>query len=258
MPILVPVHPRFGDGGRAERAVWEALRDQLPDDAVLFHSLRLQDRRHEHEADLVVLLPNVGWAVIEVKGGDVRRQNGVWEQRQAGIWRHIDPVVQAQDCRHVLHRSLARWASQAEHSRCVHLVALPDRDADAHFEAPELPRALLIDRQDLKQVLNKVREAVELYGEGSAPLSEAGTVEMTQLLTGPNLAAADIFAFHAEHEERVRQLTQDQTSILGFLRNQRQDLAGAGADAPPGQGRSVGRPGLLLAGPGEVSAGGHR
>jgi len=220
MPILVPVQPRFGDGERAERAVWEALRDQLPDDAVLFHGLRLQDRRHEHEADLVVLLPNVGWAVIEVKGGDVRRQNGVWEQRQQGIWRNIHPVAQAQDCRHVLQRSLARWASQAEHSRCVHLVALPDRDTDARFEAPELPRALLIDRQDLKQVVDTVRQAIELYGDGSAPLSGAGTVEMTRLLTGPNLAAADIFAFHAEHEERVRQLTQDQTSILGLLRNQ--------------------------------------
>jgi len=220
MPILIPVHPIFGDGERAERAVWEALRDQLPDDAVLFHGLRLQERRHEYEADLVVLIPGAGWAVIEVKGGDVRRQDGVWEQRQQGNWRRIDPVAQAQDCRHVLQRSLARYGSQAEHSRAVHLVALPDRDTEASFEAPELPRALLIDRQDLKQVVHKLRQALDLHGAGSAPLSMPGAQEMTRLLTGPNLAAADIFAFHAEHEERVRQMTQDQTSILGFLRNQ--------------------------------------
>ena len=68
MPILVPVHPLFGDGGRAERAVWEVLADQLPDEAVLFHSLRLQEGRHEYEADVVVLVPGAGWAVIEVKG----------------------------------------------------------------------------------------------------------------------------------------------------------------------------------------------
>jgi hypothetical protein len=220
VPILVPEHPIFGDGERGERTVWEALRDQLPDDAVLFHGLRLQERRHEYEADLVVLIPGSGWAVIEVKGGDVRRQDGVWEQRQKGIWHRINPVAQAQDCRHVLQRSLARYASQAEHSRAVHLVALPDRDAGADFEAPELPRALLIDRQDLKQVVDKVREGIERYGDGIAPLSEAGTIEMTRLLAGPNLAPADIFAFAAEHEERVRQLTEDQLSILGFLRNQ--------------------------------------
>lgn len=220
MAILVPVHPLFGDGERAERVVWEALRDQLPEDAVLFHGLRLQERRHEYEADLVVLIPGTGWAVIEVKGGDVRRQDRVWEQRQQGTWHRIDPVAQVQDCRHVLQRSLARYGSQAEHSRAVHLVALPDRDADADFEAPELPRALLIDRQDLKQVSHKLRQAIELHGDGSAPLSAAGAVEVTRLLTGPNLVAADIFAFAAEHEERVRQMTEDQVSILGFLRNQ--------------------------------------
>jgi hypothetical protein len=220
VPILIPHHPLFGDGGRAERAVWEALRDQLPDDAVLFHGLRLQERRHEYEADLVVLLPDAGWAVIEVKGGDVRRRDGMWEQRQQGSWHRIDPVAQAQDCRHVLQRSLSRSGSQAEHSRAVHLVALPDRDADASFEAPELPRALLVDRQDLLEVATRLRQALELHGGGSAPLTPAGTGEMTRLLTGPNLGAADIFAFHSEHEERVRQMTADQTSILGFLRNQ--------------------------------------
>jgi Nuclease-related domain/UvrD-like helicase C-terminal domain len=229
MPILVPVHPHFGDGERAERAVWEALCEQLPDDAVVFHGLRLQDRRHEHEADLVVLLPGAGWAVIEVKGGDVRRQDGEWQQRQQGIWHRIDPVVQAQDCRHVLQRSLGRYAAQAEHSRAVHLVALPDREADAGFEAPELPRALLIDRQDLKDLDHRLRQAIELHGAGNAPLTPAATVEMTRLLTGPNLAAADIFAFHAEHEERVRQMTQDQTSILGFLRNQHRVAVVGGA-----------------------------
>ena len=82
--MLVPVHPLFGDGGRAERAVWEVLRGQLPDEAVLFQGLRLQERQHEYEADLVVLLPGAGWAVSEVKGGDVRREEGVWEQRQQG------------------------------------------------------------------------------------------------------------------------------------------------------------------------------
>ena len=229
MPILVPVRPIFGDGGRAERAVWEALRDQLPDGAVLFHGLRLQERQHEYEADLVVLLPGVGWAVIEVKGGDVRRYQGDWEQRQQGVWNRIDPVGQAQDCRHVLQRELARHGAQAEHSRAVHLVALPDRDAGDSFEAPGFPRSMLIDRQDLKQVVPKVLRAIEAHGQGNAPLSTAGAVEMTRVLTGPNLASADIFAFHAEHEERVRQMTHDQTQMLAFLRNQRRAAVTGGA-----------------------------
>jgi Nuclease-related domain/UvrD-like helicase C-terminal domain/PhoH-like protein len=229
MPILVPADPLFGDGGRGERAVWDVLRDQLPGEAVLFHGLRLQERQREYEADLVVLFPGAGWAVIEVKGGDVRRHQGNWEQRQQGVWQQIDPVGQAQDCRHVLQRYLARHGSQAEHSRAVHLVALPDREVDDDFEAPGLPRQLLIDRQDLKQATHQVLRALELHGEGAAPLSLSGTTEMFQLLTGPDLTSADIFAFHAEHEERVRQMTQDQTSILGFLRHQQRAAVVGGA-----------------------------
>jgi hypothetical protein len=72
----------------------------------------------------------------------------------------------------------------------------------------------------VKEVIHRMLSALDQHGEGSAPLSPSGTVEMTKLLTGSNLMPAGVFAFHAEHEERVRQLTQDQTRILGFLRNQ--------------------------------------
>lgn len=229
MPILVPAHPLFGEGVRAERAVWEVLRDQLPDEAVLFHSLRVQERQNEYEADIVVLIPGAGWAVIEVKGGDVRRIDGAWEQRQKGHWQSIDPVGQAQDCRHVLQRYLVRHGSSAAHSRAVHMVAVPDCDVGDDVESPGLPRPLLIDRNDLKQAFQKVLQAIDQHGQGSAPLSEAGTMELLRLFSGADLASADIFAFHAEHDERVRQMTQDQTRMLGFLRNQHRVAVVGGA-----------------------------
>ncbi len=229
MPILVPAHPLFGEGVRAERAVWEVLRDQLPDEAVLFHGLRVQERQNEYEADIVVLIPGAGWAVIEVKGGDVRRLDGVWQQRQKGVWRTIDPVGQAQDCRHVLQRYLARHGSSAQHSRAVHLVAVPDCDVGDDLESPGTPRPLLIDRHDLSEAFRKVLRALDLHGQGSGPLSDTGAAEMLRLFSGADLASADIFAFHAEHDERVRQMTQDQTRILGLLRNQHRVAVVGGA-----------------------------
>ena len=229
MPILVPALPLFGEGVRAERAVWEVLRDQLPDEAVLFHSLRVQERQNEYEADIVVLIPGAGWAVIEVKGGDVRRRDGVWQQRQKGVWQPIDPVGQAQDCRHVLQRYLARHGSSAEHSRAAHMVGVPDCEVGDGVESPGLPRALLIDRHDLKEAFHKVLRAIDLHGQGNAPLSDTGTTELLRLFSGADVASADIFAFHAEHDERVRQMTQDQTRILGFLRNQHRVAVVGGA-----------------------------
>jgi DNA replication protein DnaC len=91
---------------------------------------------------------------------------------------------------------------------------------------------------------------------------------MLRLLTGPNLAAADIFAFHAEHEERVRQMTQDQTAILGFLRNQHRVAVVGGAGSGKtwlaleqtrrlAKSRSVCGPGVLFEGPDAFLAGSH-
>jgi hypothetical protein len=68
VPHCYPPEPDFSEERRAERVVWEALRDQLPDEASLFHSMQLKERGNEYEADLVVVWPGVGIGVIEVKG----------------------------------------------------------------------------------------------------------------------------------------------------------------------------------------------
>ena len=69
MPRLIPEIPTFTTG--SEKEVWERLRDTLDDDDVLLANLRLTDGDKDHEADLVVLMPDVGVLVLEVKGGSV-------------------------------------------------------------------------------------------------------------------------------------------------------------------------------------------
>ena len=80
MPRCYPPEPGFGSGRTAERQVWEVLRDQLPADAALLHSVTMIERATEYEADLVVGWPGVGVAVIEVKGGHISRDQGQWHQ----------------------------------------------------------------------------------------------------------------------------------------------------------------------------------
>ncbi len=106
--------------------VWEALRDQLPDDAALFHSVNLLDGNREQEIDLLVAWPGVGLAAIEVKGGRISRDGDGWHQESGGQRRRISsPVVQAQNGRHALTRYLERHASAAARSRAAHLVVFP-------------------------------------------------------------------------------------------------------------------------------------
>lgn len=74
MPRLYPDDPLFRADNGAERAVWQALRDQLPNDVALFAGPRLLGDGEERELDLVVVWPGVGLAAIEVKGGHITHE----------------------------------------------------------------------------------------------------------------------------------------------------------------------------------------
>ena len=67
MVQLIPEQPQFTT--TSEQEVWRRLRDGLGPDDVLIANLRLTDETKDHEADLVVLMPDLGIVVIEVKGG---------------------------------------------------------------------------------------------------------------------------------------------------------------------------------------------
>ena len=68
----------------SEREVWERLRDGLGEDDVLLANLRLTDEDKDHEADLVVLMPDVGILVLEVKGGSVWYDDDGWWIKRRG------------------------------------------------------------------------------------------------------------------------------------------------------------------------------
>jgi hypothetical protein len=93
----IPEEPEFGEGQLAEKAAWEALKNSLPDDVVLAHSVHIRDGRNEYEIDLLVLWPGVGMAAIEVKGGKVSIADGQWYQSDRSNKRKIlSPVAQSQ------------------------------------------------------------------------------------------------------------------------------------------------------------------
>lgn len=231
MPRCFPAEPEFADERRAERAVWEALRDQLPDDAVLFHSVPLLEGDREHELDLLVVWPGVGLAVVEVKGGHVTRDEQGWHQESAGQRRRIgSPVLQAQDGRHVLQRYLQQTTSTAHRGRAAHLVALPFTGVDADWQAPDLTRDLVVARGDLDDVARIVRTAVETRGQGNQPLDQAGAEAVVQVLAGQLSGQLSLLSAAEEHEQRVEQMTRDQLRTLERLKYHRRlrVIGGAG------------------------------
>ncbi len=230
-PRCYPPEPEFALGRTAERRMWELLREQLPDEAALLYSVAMIEGSAEYEADLVVAWPGVGVAVVEVKGGQVSRRQGQWYQSSAGQTRPIrDPVVQAQDCKHVLHRLLVQRGSEAAAARSAHLVAFPFTDVGPGWSYAGCARDMIVARDDLASAASRVRRAIDRLGAGYAPLTEGGLESMLEVLEGRLPGQTSLLSWAEENEAYVDQLTRDQARVARMLRDQRRlkVIGGAG------------------------------
>ena len=78
MTRRIPADPKFASPGRAG-GVGAAASTPCPATRLCSPTSALVDRDFDHEADLVVLLPDRGVVVLEVKGGSVC-YDGEWHQ----------------------------------------------------------------------------------------------------------------------------------------------------------------------------------
>jgi phosphoglycolate phosphatase-like HAD superfamily hydrolase len=230
-PRCYPREPAFRPGRTAERRVWEVLRGQLPDDAALLHSVAMIERANEYEADLVVAWPGVGVAVVEVKGGQISRRDGRWYQSSRNNTQPLDdPVVQAQDCKHVLHRLLAQYRSEAAAARSAHLVAFPFTSIGPGWSYAGCTRDMVLAKNDLAAAADRIRTAIERHGAGHAPLTSAGLESLLEVLEGQLPGQTSLLSWVEENEAYVDQLTRDQAKVARILREQRRlkIIGGAG------------------------------
>jgi len=78
----------------SERKVHEALASALPVSWFAWHSLKIHIKAGEFsEADFVIADPGRGILILEVKGGIVRKQDGVWLQNERPM--KMPPLDQA-------------------------------------------------------------------------------------------------------------------------------------------------------------------
>ncbi len=164
----IPERPAFQT--ESERVVWEALRSTLQDGEVLIHGLRFSDgQAGDVEIDLMLLSPERGVAVIEVKGGHVSYQDGQWTTRNgSGGVRRIHPTDQARRGKHALRRYLDRqpeWGKGLIRSQWFLAMPLTQVEGDM---GPDGRREQLIGESDLP----RVREIIDA-GLASAPREPA-------------------------------------------------------------------------------------
>ena len=76
MAHMIPdTPPEYCPGKGAEKALYEALQSQLPDDFFVYYGLRYleSERAAEGEVDFLILHREYGLLTVECKGKGVRR-----------------------------------------------------------------------------------------------------------------------------------------------------------------------------------------
>ncbi|MDT0203803.1 NERD domain-containing protein [Nocardioides sp. AE5] len=226
-----PAEPKFVNG--AEREVFETLRDGLGDDDVVIANLRLTDEAKDHEADFVVLMPGIGIAVLEVKGGSVWFDAEGWKQRRGGGEVRIDPVEQVRTTKYAIRSYVAadeRWGRR-NHVAWGHGLVTPHAEFGNDFTVPELPRWALHDRTEMAGLGGRLREMTWGLAQGKTPPTYDEVELILEILQGRKHTAYDVNADSDARAADAERLTQDQLMLLKVTRllNRVEVRGGAGS-----------------------------
>jgi hypothetical protein len=241
-------------GKAAERLVAERVRAALPADAFGLYPnaewlgpMRDDGPPRDGEADLVIVHPEHGILVLEVKSGTPSRDH-------AGRWwiggRELDqgPFTQAMQSKHQLVRKLAEmadWPPRTE-PRTGHAIALPDVDLASlprgHvLLGADAPRELVLDAEALEtpESIRRWVEGAYAYwlGDGSkgVPLGPLG-VRLVDELLAPTWALHRLVRGHIEDDRAdLLAASREQALIVSRTRTLRRlEVVG-----PAGSGKSM-------------------
>jgi hypothetical protein len=212
-PRSYPAEPIFTDP--SEKLVWQELMKQLPIDSAVICNLRILDSNIEHEIDFIVLLPEIGVAVIEVKGGDViPNEDSTFTQRDARSQREIDPMSQASKNMYALKRYLGQKSS-VQHFTARPVVVLPYANIPSTYSRPTIPRSAIHDDIDLVTLADRIMK--DLLNQNFRPTA----LEVFSILQSLNIALRtqkSLIDLGPEREAEVTQFTEEQFSILDLCK----------------------------------------
>lgn len=201
--MLIPPSPDYADD--SERAVAQALQAQLIEDDVILHGIRITDPEHgDVEIDLVVLIADLGAAVIEVKGGYIHYRDGQFIQTGAQE-RPVDPVHQARKGLWSLSRYLERQPTWSRgRLPGTWLVAFPYTPVNGDM-GPQAPREVILAEGDLPNA-RAIIERQLTSGTSRVPTPAPGWIDAA--LQALDSAATDPVNVPARTRARIRQVAE--------------------------------------------------
>ena len=226
----------------AERKLFDLLRDHLPNDYTVIWSIDWTVPRpsssgggaRESEIDFLVLHPDKGVLVLEVKGGGVGYDGALheWYSIDNDRRRHRikDPFEQAKDGKHTLIRELTRqvpsqWLRIAcQNSAFGHAAVFPDIDASRIANRPSKPDEAILDRRDMQSsIIQRAIDRVYQFWrwDSSQPLSRSAIAEIIKIYAPSWYIRPPLINQLEEEEAQLKELTEQQFIVLRLLREQK-------------------------------------
>ena len=155
MAVFIPsVKPEDFNNSYGEKTVYEALRS-LNNRYTNFYSLSwvgINENRTIGEADFVILHPDKGVLVIEVKSGEIEYKNGEWIQTNTRTResKRIDPLGQARKSQFELLDRLYQANCDFRLPMMCYCAWFPSIEIPGNMALPiEAAREILLDKKSL-------------------------------------------------------------------------------------------------------------
>lgn len=228
------------DSPLSEQRLVAALVEQLPERFLLLPALRFlrpasgPHPAHEGDADVIVLDPERGFVVIEVKGGGIERDDRGWRSIDLFGNRHEikDPGRLAQSAAHAISETLRERPDFKPPKRAPSFgwgVCFPDISIDSTNLGASLPNTVVIDADTLRYCAEAVEAIFTQFHREPAPLTPAQRKAFVDALA-PELHLVPTLRSRAAGEEaRFVRLTEEQAAALDLVARNRRVIVTGGA-----------------------------
>jgi hypothetical protein len=230
MARMVPEKDMNFHSSYGEKAVYGALR-KLPDEYVVFHSVKWNDRdekgeKTNGESDFTVFHPLKGAIVVEVKSGGMTYIDGKWFQTRMDNGRRYEkacPLSQAGRSKDRFVRELERRLPGGYY--CMVEQAVWFSSVASHDVIGELPPRYAKEIILLEDALQEPQKFIDrIYSYYKAHLRTHLNKETSEIVINALAplfhAVASMSSQREEHEAEFLRMTHEQCVLLDFMEEQ--------------------------------------
>ncbi len=226
MTRMIPPTIHSSVKSRAERRLYEIIKEaEGTDHWICIHSLGLahHERKRRAEADFV-LLTHRGVFVLEVKGGNISRRNGVWysEGRSGEHELRESPFDQASSTMFELEKRVCEHFRRKPLARTLFGYGVVMPDVTFEVPGPESDPRCVFDRRDLEKPFTAYVERLAQFARETDPrprhaLKKDRIDELATFLRGDFDLVPTMDAILRDTGAQLAELTREQRAVLDTM-----------------------------------------